>query len=310
MTGAAECLAALMLACTSAATGVNPGSLAGDWAAVRDDVGEISFIWYKSQLEYRTFLNGRPGESGEWDLRGDSLLLYGPSGTGRYRVALSGDTLRLSGAGGTRVFVKKAEWRELLIYGNCSASSTLNGEEWSGDRVPAYSVRNLGDGDPATCWAEGAEGPGVGEKIYLSAPGRPSKISISNGYGKSKPLFEKNGRVKAFRATTLAAFNLPGDVTEAATKYQARKCGPTVRLEVKDIQDKQGIPLPFDWLEIERKAGELAAAFEKDFASGIADRSHGCRDRFYQAIILELEIAEVYPGGKHDDACVSELSAE
>ncbi len=300
----------LLLCLGSASHGAGVGSLVGDWTAVRADCEELSFKWYKAQLEFSSFLHRRPFDSGEWDLRGDSLFLYGASGTGRYLVSLKGDTLELAAGKEKQVFVRREEWRELLIYGTHTASSTLNGEDWFGENVPAYSVRNLGDGNPATCWAEGASGPGIGEKIYLVVNGKPKSLAIINGYGKSKSLFEKNGRVKAFRATVLAAFNLPGDVSEVDTIYHVRICGPTVGLEIKDFQAKQSIILPFDWTEIERKGGELEASFESDFAARIADRSHGCQDRFYRAVILELEISEVYKGARYEDACISELSLE
>lgn len=304
------CAIGLLLCAGAAAPAIDIGSLAGDWTAVRADVEEMSLKWYKAQTEFSTYLNQRPFDGGEWDLKGDSLILYGSAGSSRYRVWLAGDTLRLAGGMGTQVFVKKEEWQELLIYGTRTATSTLKGEDWFGENIPAYSVRNLGDGDPATCWAEGVTGTGVGEKIYLVVNGKPGRLSMVNGYGKSAALYSGNARVKAFRATVLAAFNLPGDVSEVATKYHVRKCGPAVKLEARDIQARQGIALPFDWASIEKTAGELAASFDKDFAVQIADRSHGCEDRFYRATILCLEISEAYPGTKYDDTCLSELEAE
>ncbi|HBE72961.1 MAG TPA: hypothetical protein DDW31_02545 [candidate division Zixibacteria bacterium] len=299
-----------LLCAGAAAPAIDIGSLAGDWTAVRADVEEMSLKWHKAQLEFSSFRDGRPFDSGEWDLRGDSLFLYGSAGASRYRVWLAGDTMRMAGGKWTQVFVKKEEWQELLIFGTRTATSTLKGEDWFGENIPAYSVRNMGDGDPATCWAEGVPGTGVGEKIYLVVKGKPGRLSMVNGYGKSAALYARNARVKAFRATALAAFNLPGDVSEVATKYHIRKCGPAVKLEARDIQARQGIALPFDWANIEKTAGELAASFDKDFAAQIADRSHGCEDRFYRATILELEIAEVYGGTKYEDTCLSEIDLE
>lgn len=303
-------LATIFLAAAGGATALGPGDLTGTWTAVRADVEELTFNWYKSQLEFNSFLNQRPFESGEWDLRGDSLFLYGPAGTKSFAASISGDTLKLKDSRSAQIFVKKEEWRELLLYGPYTATSTLKGEDWFGGEAKPYSVRNLGDGDPKTCWAEGVKGHGIGEKIYLTVRGSPKAIKIINGYGKTPELYAKNGRVKAFKATALAAFNLPGDVSEVSTKYRVKSCGPPQKLEVKDLQAQQTIPLKFDWGAISEKVAALAAEFDREFSKEIEERRAGCEDRYYQKTVLCLEIAEVYPGGKFDDTCLSELEAE
>jgi hypothetical protein len=154
------------------------------------------------------------------------------------------------------------------------------------------------------------KGHGIGEKIYLTVQGGPKALMIINGYGKSPELYAKNGRVRKFKAVPLAAFNLPGDVSEVAAKYRAKRCGPTQMLEVKDLQARQAIPLRFDWKAVSERTGALAAEFEKEFAKEIEERRSGCEERYYQKTVLCLEIAEVYPGTKFDDTCLSELEAE
>ena len=54
-------------------------------------------------------------------------------------------------------------------------------------------------------------------------------------------------------AATIGPGNLTGswtavraDVSEAAAKYRAKRCGPPQRIEVKDIQIRQTMVLPFD----------------------------------------------------------------
>lgn len=293
---------------TAGAIGLS--DLAGTWTAVRADVEEITFNWYKAQLEYSTFLHQRPFESGEWDLRGDSLFLYGPNGGEGFAVKISGDTLKLESGKSLQVFVRKEEWQELLLYGSHTATSTLKGENWFGEEPGPYSVRNLADGNPKTCWAEGAKGYGIGEKIYLMVQGNPKNLRISNGYGKTTALYAKNGRVKSFRVVPLAAFNLPGDVTEVAAKYRAKRCGPPQKLEVKDSGAPQTISLNLDWRAMSPKIKALAAEFESEFAREIEERRAGGEDKYYQKIVLCLEIAEVYPGTKFEDTCISELEIE
>lgn len=302
--------AALFLAAVNGAQALGPGDLTGTWTAVRADVEEISFNWYKAQLEFSSFLNQRPFDSGEWDLRGDSLFLYGQAGAQKYSASISEDTLELGDGKSVQVFVKREEWQELLLYGPHTATSTLKGEDWFGGEAGPYSVRNMGDGDPGTCWAEGVKGHGIGEKIYLTVQGGPKALIIINGYGKSPELYAKNGRVRKFKAVPLAAFNLPGDVSEVATKYRAKSCGPPQMLEVKDLQARQAIPLRFDWKAVSERTGALASEFDREFAKEIEERRAGCEDKYYQKLVLRLEVSEVYPGTKFEDTCISELEAE
>lgn len=77
-----------------------------------------------------------------------------------------------------------------------SASSTLT----SG---MVYSAENVLDGDPSTCWAEGVDGVGIGEKLFISNSSAFSinKITINNGYCKSEKLFNENARPKKLKLT-------------------------------------------------------------------------------------------------------------
>ncbi|MFH0893987.1 MAG: hypothetical protein V2A54_06085, partial [Bacteroidota bacterium] len=53
----------------------------------------------------------------------------------------------------------------------------------------------------AGTWAEGAEGPGIGEwlKFEFLQPMQPVKINIFAGYSKSKEIFLKNARIKKLK---------------------------------------------------------------------------------------------------------------
>jgi hypothetical protein len=82
-----------------------------------------------------------------------------------------------------------------------TASSTLAPTK-SGDEEITYEAANVADGDPGSCWAEGAKGPGVGESLTLKLriPRKVSAISVRNGYAKweKEELYYKNGRVAEF----------------------------------------------------------------------------------------------------------------
>lgn len=66
-----------------------------------------------------------------------------------------------------------------------------------------YSAENVLDGDPSTCWAEGVDGVGIGEKLFISNSSAfsISKITINNGYCKSEKLFNENARPKKLKLT-------------------------------------------------------------------------------------------------------------
>jgi hypothetical protein len=66
-----------------------------------------------------------------------------------------------------------------------------------------YTVDNLFDGKGDTAWAEGVDGPGIGEKLRM-AWGEPlavESLRITNGYAKSDAVFANNNRVKELKIT-------------------------------------------------------------------------------------------------------------
>lgn len=307
----------LIAYCNTNACEVTPiKSPSGNWVGINADNKEIVLDLntihqsYKTKHIFNIYIDKLQFDTGTWESSVNNLILNGSADTNRYKFEIEGNILSITDSKVTQYFVRKEEWRELLIYGSCTASSTLNGEQWFGDDIPAYSVRNLGDGNPATCWAEGAKGPGIGERIYLMVNGKPKSLTIINGYGKSKSLFKKNGRVKVVEISLLAAFDLPGDVTEVATKYYMKRCGPTTGFVLKDIQAKQTVSLPFKWERIEEVGQALARAFEKDFSTEIEQRAQGNDVRYSRTLVLCLEIVQVYPGTKYEDTCISELYLE
>lgn len=70
------------------------------------------------------------------------------------------------------------------------ATSTIN-----------YGATNLLDGDLATAWNEGVEGPGTGQwvRFAFSEPVILARIEIANGYQKDPERFKGNARVKSLK---------------------------------------------------------------------------------------------------------------
>ncbi|MCU0607129.1 MAG: hypothetical protein MUF78_06855 [Candidatus Edwardsbacteria bacterium] len=214
--------------------------------------------------------------------------------------------LALAGPAGAQ---EQPGWDSLMMVHAYTASSTLGGDDPFAEQPSRYAARNMGDGDPATCWAEGAAGRGLGERVHILLDGSPAALSAVNGYAKSRSTFAGNGRVKAFTATLLHAFNLPGDVTEVATLYHCRPFPRRPVIGLDDTAAPQSLPFPFDWDAVREDAALARVRFEADLGDEIVRRREGAAAfAIAQAVILRLEIADVYPGTKYDDTCVSELT--
>lgn len=82
----------------------------------------------------------------------------------------------------------------LIRPSSITSSSTLKPTS-----INNYRPTNLLDGDPATPWSEGVEGPGVGEwvKLEFSEQVSLSRIEIANGSQKDEERFLGNPRVKS-----------------------------------------------------------------------------------------------------------------
>ena len=85
-------------------------------------------------------------------------------------------------------------------FTSASATSILPSQS-SGDNVFTYGPENVIDNDPNTCWTEGAQGAGIGEKIILSSDTEQtiSGLYINNGYCKSSEAFYNNNRPKEIK---------------------------------------------------------------------------------------------------------------
>ena len=104
-----------------------------------------------------------------------------------------------------------AEQKTMLPVMFMEASSTLPDEG-----AYSYEVWNLMDGDPATCWTEGAAGNGVGESVFYYVPAGDiiTGAKITPGYYRDEAIFLKNG------APSCVTFSSGGQtVTQWMTPY-------------------------------------------------------------------------------------------
>lgn len=86
------------------------------------------------------------------------------------------------------------------IYCKMSASATSTLDDQHGN---SYGANNVLDENKSTCWAEGVNGDGTGQKITITCdkPVLIDTIVIDNGYCKSSDLFYDNNRVKLLKFT-------------------------------------------------------------------------------------------------------------
>ena len=111
-----------------------------------------------------------------------------------------------------------------------SASSALKATS-----ITNYGPTNLLDGDLATAWNEGAEGPGVGEwvRFEFSQPVVLARLEVANGYQKDDERFFGNIRVKTFKL----------EYSNGATQL-------VDLLDIKDFQVVNTIRRSTEWIKL------------------------------------------------------------
>jgi len=142
------------------------------------------------------------------------------------------------------------------------------------------------DGDKATAWCEGVDGPGIGQILEFEyAETRTfGPLFLHGGYMKSDKTLRENARVKTLKLTVgtySQLIHFPDPAVPGTPNDPAR-------------QGWSGT-----WIEAVRTADGAAFA---DFSKS-DEVPHIKVDRF------QLEIVAVYPGEKYQDLCISELSA-
>ncbi len=202
------------------------------------------------------------------------------------------------------VSTEKGKWETLLLRDCCqqlySASSELNAPKNPAD-LGKYGARNLFDGNPATCWAEGEPDSGIGQELKVAVRGIPNKIRLVNGYGKSPALFAKNNRIKGTIITCFAAFSIEGHATELATDFEALQFPVEKSITLADRVEKQEIPFPFGRTEIRNFLDKAESLFFRRHKGLVPEKVQ----RF---LIVSCKIQSVYRGSKWNDTCLSELS--
>ena len=129
---------------------------------------------------------------------------------------------------------------------NINSAISLSGISATSELVEdglRFKAENAVDGNPATCWAEGAEDYGVGESITLFLPGtyNIAEIVITPGWVITTEFFERNAKPKEIRITTSTPDEVQYIALEESASAQSfnldlERVG-WVTLEIEDIYE-------------------------------------------------------------------------
>ncbi|MCK5879907.1 MAG: hypothetical protein KAH24_09005 [Holophagae bacterium] len=199
---------------------------------------------------------------------------------------------------------EKEKWESFMLRDCCqrlySVSSELDAPKNPAD-LGKYGARNLFDGNPATCWAEGRKDSGIGQELKVAVRGIPDRIRLVNGYGKSPALFAKNNRIKEVQLTCYAAFSIEGHVSELAMELEALKFPIEKTVTLMDQPEEQGIHFPFNNTELHAFLKKTKALFFQKHP-GLTPK------KVQQFLLVSCKIQSVYRGTQWNDTCLSELS--
>ncbi len=175
-----------------------------------------------------------------------------------------------------------------------------------------YPSTNLFDGFFKTCWIAGTAGKESRPSLFIKVPGdipvEKLILNIFSGYGKSKALYLKNARPRKIRLTIYAAFHPEGCSTETANLYLLKKYSAARSFDLTDTFGIQSFPLKID----EAALSEFQKSSLKDcrsFSGENYDRMVSDKNTvtFTSALIMKLEITDVFKGSKYNDICISEI---
>lgn len=92
--------------------------------------------------------------------------------------------------------VQQSSSSSYCAFNNATVTASSELQHDSSVNTSYYYASNVLDDDPDTCWAEGADGSGVGESLTftLSSAAEVSGFEIRNGYQKTEEIYEHNAR--------------------------------------------------------------------------------------------------------------------
>jgi hypothetical protein len=133
-----------------------------------------------------------------------------------------------------------------------------------------HDISKMFDGDLDTAWCEGAADGGAGQTLTFEfRSAGVAAIGIVNGYTKNQDVFQGNGRIRRLHAT-------------AVHERETRQVSATLpQRELRQLNRRAIAPF-IDWLDDISPLHQYTSK-------------------------IELTIADVHPGARHSDTCISEI---
>lgn len=192
-----------------------------------------------------------------------------------------------------------------------SSSSELNGTD-SSKSPGKYGVHNLFDGDSATAWVEGTDGPGIGEWVIFSVGQElPAVIMIRNGYQKSANLFKRNARIKNASISLYAGFHIKGQSTEIVELFRLKNLMHGCDISFEDSIGEELFYLEPFCDDNCLRLGEALKEFKDSFSQEIDTKGEMSQredeGKVYFNYFVKIEVTDIYPGTQRGDLCISEV---
>ena len=164
------------------------------------------------------------------------------------------------------------------------------------EKKRAHPAQQAVDSKIETAWCEGASGSGIGETLELQfQPTGATKITVLNGYGENRKLYENNNRVKDYEVTITTR---NGRFFKKKGQFIDNGCMPG------DERDCEYLNMPNSLKEYDSCIQEI----RKNCVE--ADGSLGNDILLNEPLCItkiEIKILSIYKGNKFDDTCIAEV---
>ncbi len=154
-----------------------------------------------------------------------------------------------------------------------------------------YSPASLTDKNPKTAWAEGVDGDGIGEKVFVHLD-ISKKLKIWSGFGRSDELFLANNRPKDLKVDIFLSEDC--QAAQDSVNFSGLIYTDSFNIVLTDTNSYQEFIIPN---EILNKYNNLKKLKKLDDV---------CENGPHRSFLL-LNIISVYKGSKYNDTLISEL---
>lgn len=164
------------------------------------------------------------------------------------------------------------------------------------EKKRSYPPQQAVDSKLETAWCEGVVGAGIGETFQVEFhPTEATRITLLNGYGENKNLYEINNRVKDYE---IKITSRNGQSFKQKGKLNENGCLPGDERECIHLMDDQ---LPKQYEACMQELNKHCNETEDSLGNDIIFKEPLCITK------IEFKILSVYQGKKFNDTCIAEI---